>query len=365
MNDAAVIDVDPAPYTGPIDPNLGLKLIRGPIRYVFMVPRSETQTPYPLPVLVLLGDEHDVEFCEKTCADPGCVAAQNHTHNTFLTHLDTVYGDFAPDVFLEAWVDKEDRVVGVGDGDGADPPPRHFSLYKEGPMNNYIWNALPCAYPHKKVHKHTGSLVTCPYKNLRVHVGDTRTKIGEIEDLYESLFAHLSGPFELLAEQWAAAFPEVAPEAIVESLLDVTPLKYLHDPFFQTHSRVAHELRQLPPAILDLVAAALVAQPKPPVLDSTTVRLIRRWARADGLLALPQSKVNHVVRKMAEPLEYLGAVTVDLYCIARALKLRRDGTKSLLAVNRRQRLQRVAPVHGRRCARVRTRPQVHCHGNAD
>ena len=312
------VDTNPS-TSGPIPADLGLSLIRGPISYLFLEPKDPGLR---LPSIVLLGDLHATEYCALTCEDATCVSAQDRTLNTFLTYLDKTYGALPPDVFMEKWTQKEARRGEAERNDASDAG-------KPGPLHNFIYNALPCAYKDRKTVV-DGVPTPCPYSNLRVHVADTRADYAGGLLVPSMLYDISASIFKSYA---ARNFPGFTAEAVVYSVLDPSPKKFFMDPFYLTFSRVTHELRQLP---LSLQASLLVAiesleypSPVPPGYESK----IMAWLAGPGDADLDPD-TNTFVKAYANKEGVLTAscMALDLYFIARALKVTKDGKRCALAV---------------------------------
>ena len=337
------------PVRGPIPADLGLALIQGPSLYVFMEPRAGGKgsegskglkgLTAPLPVLVMLGDVHVPEYCKLSCTAPAkCVSAQDRTPSptAFLAHLNARYGPaYAPDLFVEVW---DSRAARRGDAPRTEHRPPGAS-----PMLNLAYSALPCAYPDK-VALVDGDVVRCPYPALRVHVVDVRVDHGRETLPLTALAFGLSAQW--FVDEMRANFPECAPALVVASALDNNPCKYFGDggnPFCGAYSRVTHELRQLAPGVFERLRAAVAARVRaaglaPPLFDADTLEAIQSWVSGgvSGTGVTARLAPDILARIALYDREYgsqpVGSMSVDLYAIARALKVTRDGRASSLCV---------------------------------
>ena len=329
---------------GTTDVTLGLRLIRGPVRYVFMEPQV-AMVP-PLPTLVLLGDIHTDDFCTQTCAgeDPTCVSAQDRTRNTFLQHLDTVYGHLEPDVFLETWTPKDQRL-------GTAMAAKVTAEFMGGALRNFVLSAWPCSVRRGQARVDDKPL-PCPYENLRVHVGDPRfAEFGPA--LFQDILNHAGYPFRKLQRKWADVFPRASASDIIRALLDPDPLKYFDDRTCLKYSRVSHELKRLDAAMFDMLrdqtreqmadytkhialarAQRGVSWPPYTPLFQRLQPDIEAWMEGEvpALDSVATAKLKVCVDDRLVFLTKSETMATDLYTTARLLKVRSNGTRSKLAV---------------------------------
>jgi hypothetical protein len=314
-----IADVVPPEVTRTTDlpPDLGLDLIRGPLRYLFMEPVPEL-VGRGLPALVMLGDMHVPEYCKLSCPEATCVSAQDRTHNTFLQYLDTKYGHLTPDVYLESWTTKEERL-------GTDIQAHTSSDYKQGALQNFILNILPCTAPDKML-TIDSQTIPCPYSNLRAHVADVRSiSLGSV--IINDIVQLRSSP-SALAALWAKQYPGFSPPTIMHAVINQSPAKFFEDPLYIAHSRVTHELKQLDPALRTELLRELTSRA---AIDDDFLlpeaEEVLRWLggatstelnpRVVASLALAG---RMVVQKSVCILEAIG---MDLYTIARIFKPRK------------------------------------------
>ena len=323
---SAVRDVDDTPVRGGIPADLGLWLIRGPVLYVFLEP---TLKHPDLPAMVLLGDLHEAEYCSQTCQDARCVSAQDRTHATFLSYLDREFGAYTPDVFLETWTAKEQRLGMADRTDGS------FKT-KPGPLANFIASAGPCSF-RDRVALIDNVAVPCAFQNLRVHVADTRFARGPLRQidfvLYNAVHHnYTAGQMNFSHQTTVTTFSLLDG---LRALLNSDPDVYFSNPVYLAHSRVSHELKQLRPDIRNRLQTAVQQfAPKTQLFDTSTLDRIDRWLSGPPDAVIPEDIAEQlrIFLQHCDTLDLKFYMGVDLYIIARALKTTRDGKRSRLAV---------------------------------
>jgi hypothetical protein len=315
------LEITPAvPPYDKIPPDLGLTLIRGPVSYMFMTPSAVAAKKEALPTLVLLGDIHLKEYCELTCAKT-CVSAQSIQENTFLEYLDTHYARLKPELYLEIWAHRNERL-------GLTPKTKREG--KPSPLDETIINAYGCVFPDRR---------GCRYKALHVHAADAR-HVGRqkkdrhlaIEVPMHILLFNFSG-LELVYF-WQRLFPGFSSVDIITKTFALNVDDLFTDPFFLQHSRTSHELVQLSPYIQSHLRKALahdMYNTHSNLFGTAFMSDLYKWIGTDTRLPthIEQTLLLYV---QGRPLTYYDMTLMDLYTIARALKVRKDGTRAQLCV---------------------------------
>lgn len=249
LNRFPTLDKSPVP-----DPFLGLHRLRGPVHFVSMyVPGTDSQ-------VILLGDHHAGSVCTAACpvgVGYRCASAQPMKDKragpllgfdmSLFAHLDTTYGHMKPNVYLEAWMTDAVRAGTEADDwdsltDFASVPAE--DVYNMGPLSATMYHLRPCMVPA------TRDTAACPYRNIRVHAADPRvwdTKVWT--PLYRLANAAASHSTRQVLEfvQWCQeTHPDFSVEDIVRALFDQEPCASVTHAFCRRHSRVYHEVHQLP-----------------------------------------------------------------------------------------------------------------------
>jgi hypothetical protein len=321
-----ITDAGPAPGRPPS--NLGLSRLLGPISYTYMAPRVGFED---LPTIVLLGDMHTPETCDAPCdakanpLDTQCASTSGEP-NTFLWHLNTMFAGLQPDVFIEAWESQTDRRRKklTAPSDALLP----------SPLTSTKASLQACLF---------GDRDKCPYKHLRAHVIDMRqnvfvgntqpqesrdptleTILGDVQNLQHGKLKRL----------WGFFYPEFTLQEVFTSVVQgfVDPSVYFGtNPFLQKYSRACHELAQLSPDVYAALKTHAASIPQASLLHPWLLASVADWletGKEDSCLptevAVPLDQIT--------PKVYFPHYDMDLYGIARALKVDRDGERKRLVV---------------------------------
>ncbi len=317
-----------------VRPDLGLALIRGPVSYVFM--RARNDAPSGLPDMVFLGDLHEDKPCSMPCTKASCVSIQSRDQSTFLQHLDAVYGHLRPDVFIEVWTPQQGRWHEPGE---AEDMPRSIPELQETPMTNTGWHVQGCMFPKTRTAFVHDSVTPCPYDHLRVHGVNIRNtsdafkyKASNVVPLLLHNMDAANAP--LLLTTLRRDFPDFRPMEVLMAVLHPSNLKFFCNPFLMKHSRVCHELRQVPSTIrlaLERVIEAHEAQDdtffEPPAAFWSA---LDAWVHSPAGVGVSAQLARGIVGLLGEHILQLGSQ--DIYALARALKVRKDGGRARLCV---------------------------------
>lgn len=323
--DMSVIDVDPTITSTRVPRGLGLALIRGPVRYVQLVPLDPT-----FPDVVLLGDRHVFGYCSETCDDIRCVTAQKsvpESTRTLMHYLNDTFGDLQPDVFLEMWVGQDIRKSSSPELDVH----WYSTNHEPSPLTETIRSVLPCFHPSHTITtqgRRTTTHEVCPFRNLRVHGIDVRRMWRHERHQGDMVLRLLSTNPLHAGSLLTDAFPGYPLEVVITSALNRSPLKYFEDAFQLEHSRVSHELKRLPDTIRRELYSVLKTEQShfefyiPGSLTDEIMMLLHEGVRMS-------TNAKNILVSLWTVADF---AAVDLYMVARALKTRSDGTRSQLSV---------------------------------
>ena len=248
----------------------------------------------------------------------------------YIRYLDREFGAYSPDVFLETWTTKHER-LGMEDRTYAS------STAKSGPLANFMASARPCSF-RDRVAVIDNVAVPCAYPNLRVHVADTRSDTGPLQDILISL--HLAVNYGYTAAWIHSSHQRKRSISFslvdgIRAFLDSDPDVYFSNPVYLAHSRESHELKQLRPDIRTRLRTAVQQfAPKTQLFDKPTLDRIETWLTGPPDAVIPEDIAEQlrIYLKSYNHLDPKHVMGLDLYVIARALKTTRDGKRCRLAV---------------------------------
>jgi hypothetical protein len=351
LRTAIHISADPPSLARP-PTDLGLERLRGVVSYTYLAPSASDDSE--LPTIVLLGDEHSNTTCPLLCESAvSCVSVDGHP-NSFLHYLDDTFKVYSPDVFMESWESQEVRREKAGPHNPLHVPAHlrtTMVVASDRPIDHFSYSLVPCAIQgHVGVERATESvddltkygMYECPYRHLRAHFIDLRqASYGEKTAADASRDATLSTVIAdmrrwsrpKLLEVWAYFYPGFTPLDIYTSVVAGyrSAAAFFENPFLLTHSRTSHELTQLPLRIFNtLKTQATVLNNVFAMLDPQSDEAIQLWLKGEGPDCLDASLSNMLFHFQQR--SYFSHASMDLYGLARALKVDKSGARKQLCV---------------------------------
>jgi hypothetical protein len=322
----------PKPGYKGISRTLGLTSLHGPVSYTFLTPAAHLKER--LPTIVLLGEVHTPASCPETCSRATCKSADGKTVNTFMTYMNRKYP--GTDMFFETWTDRHLR---------KQKPlvpekllPNTDTMYFETPMTRTIHACRYCFLPQ---HAHK-----CPYPNLRMHSMDTR-RINDSFTLGDFSVHHkrelnrkmVFGDIVRLSRGdlervWGHFYPGFTALEIFDAftMYEKKGKPFFDNPVLAAHSRVTHELNQLSDTVRKALRRRATTTPfyaPDPILPEVRIR-IRQWLKY-GVASSCLSKADACVI-LQHYKKHIDMHEMDLYGLARALKVNSEGKRSHLCV---------------------------------
>jgi hypothetical protein len=133
---------------------------------------------------------------------------------------------------------------------------------------------------------------------------------------------------------WQTVFPGFSILDILDAAFNLDPDKFFTDPFMIKHSRVSYQLAQLSPRVRAHLRKTLskdTFNPRIVLFDDEFLAEVYKWVGTDK--PMPE-KVKAVLEYFMDNrfITYYYVCQMDLYTIARALKVRKDGTRAKMCV---------------------------------
>jgi hypothetical protein len=266
--------------------------------------------------------------------------------NTFLEYVDNTFAKYTPDIFVEEWIPQAARKARR-----AFHTP-HVSNNSDRPIDHFLYALKPCAVQgfvgKERVTasvedlKQTG-VYSCQFRNLRVHATDLRnityafadndpgaSRDATLESVIDDI---LRWPRPELLRVWEYFYSGFSPSAIFEGVVasHQSAAAFFTNPFLLAHSRTTHELMQLPPRIQHMLQQQATKHRGCYVQVPTLVYTkVLKWLSGKGPDCLKHAYCVGLYEVRAN--SYANHTSMDLYAIARALKVDRTGTRKRLCI---------------------------------
>ena len=220
----------------------GIKQVEGPVSYFLLYPTNKLNKILgrKAPPILMFGDIHSGRNkCDKCEVKDGCYSFYEKDNIIpFMKYLNEKQIKYI-DVYLEQWLSKtfrEEEKLSI----------TKTPIKQNSAIIDTVLNLLPCF---------SKGIQHCPYPNLRVHMVDVRASIEDDKYLGDAVLEQYKNyvienkNYERFIEYIKTTFPDENILNIFKLLNNYSMTEYVQEPFYRKHSRMVHELNQLPPEL--------------------------------------------------------------------------------------------------------------------
>ena len=344
-----------------------IKSIEGPIRYLVMTPTEKLKNILRRnpPIIIGLGDVHEGrQKCTRCDPIDGCYTLYedelNSTvnGNSFLGYFNKLGEKFQVDFFYEYWVTKQLRKQSAKG---------NVFIRKRYENESALMDIVELVQLCSMKHTNIAQYISCPYKTMNTHYVDVRKNfsvypllavnkrelvitVPQISD-YSEIFDNIDGLLSYMVEEnftfthFKKIYEGVYKGEKVDELLDliITRLTIGADRFYNEvfrtnplmikYSKVHKQISQLPEELQEIMYTYDIWTadrdfPLRKFWDSNTTEL-ERMSNEEKYEIIMYNLIN---RMNELDVYWLGSVGVDLYYIARTLKVPTGGNPTQISL---------------------------------